>query len=123
MGIIDPSRDLNYPDCPGVFHREGKPLNDFRKAWKKACEHIGLDGLFFHDLRRTGVRNLIRAGVSQTVAMKISGHKTDSIFRRYDIVSQEDLKEAARKQEVFVSHFSHSRTTLEKAEEIIGKAQ
>ena len=54
-------------------------------------------GLLFHDLRRSGVRNLIRVGVQQKVAMSISGHKTASVFQRYNIVDERDIMEAGRK--------------------------
>jgi integrase len=82
---------------PFVFHRQGKPIKDYRGAWRNACERAGVPGRIPHDFRRTAVRNLERAGVSRSVAMKMTGHKTESIYRRYAIVSEQDLHEAARK--------------------------
>ena len=107
-------------DC-AFTRKNGSPVLDFRGAWQGACVRSGLGqftcrdygqvmtgkkckcgstrrkyiGLLFHDLRRSGVRNLRRLGVAESVAMKISGHKTSSIFRRYDIVEMADLAEAA----------------------------
>jgi integrase len=83
--------------CPFVFHREGEHIQSFAKAWNTACKNAGHAGKLVHDLRRTGVRNLIRAGVPQSVAMKISGHKDARIFARYNIVDTNDVVEAMRK--------------------------
>jgi integrase len=77
-----------------VFHRDGHPVLEFRKAWATACKKAGFAGRLFHDLRRSGVRNLIRSGVPQFVAMSISGHKTVSMFKRYNVTSEDDLREA-----------------------------
>ena len=82
---------------PSVFHRNGKPIKDYRGAWRKACVDAALPGRIPHDFRRTAVRNLERAGVSRSVAMKITGHKTEAVYRRYAIVSEQDLHEAAHK--------------------------
>jgi integrase len=104
-----------------IFHRgDGERVGEFRKSWKtacvaagagkwicrkcqsegteKSCDECNVDrkyvGAIFYDTRRSGIRNLIRSGVSQTVAMKISGHTTTSTFRRYDITSEEDIASA-----------------------------
>ncbi len=75
----------------------GAPIGSFRKSWASACKRAGLPGLFFHDLRRTAARNLIRAGVPETVSMQLTGHLTASIFRRYAIVDEAMLQEGAAK--------------------------
>jgi Phage integrase family len=82
---------------PWVFHRRGKPIAGFRKAWAKACKHSGCPGRITHDFRRTAVRNLERAGVPRSVAMKMVGHKTEAICRRYAIVDEAMLREGAER--------------------------
>ena len=77
--------------------RRGQARCGFRKAWRTACRRAGVPGRIPHDFRRTAVRNLERAGVARSVAMKMTGHKTESVYRRYAIVSDADLQEATRK--------------------------
>lgn len=103
-----------------VFHREGRPVSEFRKSWDTACIASGLgimicpkckargaekrcakckiackyQGRIFHDLRRTSARDLIRSGVGESVAMCITGHKTNSMFKRYNITDSADVRKA-----------------------------
>jgi len=83
-----------------LFTREnGVPVISFGKVWRTCCARAGVPDLLFHDLRRSAVRSLVRSGVSEGVAMRISGHKTRSVFDRYNIVSESDLVDASRKLE------------------------
>jgi integrase len=96
-----------------MFRSDSKPVFDatnFRREWNKACVKVGLgkpmgkkwyqySGLIPHDLRRSAVRNSIRAGVEQSTAMSISGHKTISVFQRYNIVDVKDKQAAMEKIE------------------------
>jgi integrase len=94
-------------DCPLIFHRQGRPIGDFRKVWNRACAAAGfiggIKGYTPYDLRRTAVRNLTRSGVEESIAMKISGHRTRHVFDRYNITSDDDLGDAMEKVTEYVS--------------------
>jgi integrase len=94
---------------PWVFHRQGRPIKNFKRAWISACLAAGFAEVVSvkprrvrllripHDFRRTAVRNLERAGVPRSTAMKMVGHKTEAIYRRYAIVDEAMLQEGAAK--------------------------
>ena len=88
-----PSSTTKRPGQPTL----GEPIKDIRRTWAKACRLAGVSGKLVHDFRRTAVRNMVRAGVTEKVAMTITGHRTRSVFERYNIVSPSDLQVAAQK--------------------------
>jgi integrase len=87
-----------------VFHRAGKRIGSIRKAWATACKFANVPGRLFHDLRRCAVRNMIRAGVPTDVARSISGHKTASIFSRYNIVAEDQKRDALERTQGYLRH-------------------
>ena len=104
-----------------LFARGLKPIKDFRESWTLACGRAGVPGLMFHDLRRTAVRNLRRAGVAESVIMKITGHRTRAVFERYNITDQSDTQEAGRMAEKFLAKEHNERlaqTTSQRRERI-----
>lgn len=96
-----PSRTREWEKQDGrivewLFHHDGVRIRDIRSAWEGACRRAGIKRLV-HDFRRTAVRNLERAGVSRSAAMKMVGHKTQAIYERYAIADVAALEEAAVK--------------------------
>ena len=112
-----------------------KHIKGFKRAWQTACDAVGLGekekregkavyrGLLFHDLRRSAVRNLIRSGVPERVAMAISGHKTRSIFDRYNITSESDLEQAARSLDAYHASVGTNLGTIEGFERALEEVQ
>ena len=110
-------RDARFPECQNVFffHHNGQPFNkDFRTAWEKALIKVKLEGRLFHDLRRTAVRNMVRAGVPEVVAMRISGHKTRAVFDRYNITSEDDIRLACERLSTM---YQENAETLSRAQD------
>jgi len=121
LGILRMQRELHdryHPRKPWVFfrHATGDQLRDFRGGWAAACKKCGLwdeakerPTRLLHDSRRTGVRNLIRAGVPERVAMTIGGWKSRSVMDRYNIVSESDLHTAAHRLDGYLEESRRKR--------------
>lgn len=89
-----------FPDPRG--NQIGGKDGEIRDVWKKALAAAGLPGKLFHDFRRTAVRDMERSGVPRSTAMKVSGHKTESIYRRYAIVDEAMIREGMQKRAAFI---------------------
>lgn len=107
--------------CPWVFHRNGRQLRGwYYDSWPTACRKAGVPGRLVHDLRRSAVRNLVRAGVSEQVAMTLSGHKSRSVFDRYNITSSADQREAVQKLAALQGGGGPSRSAVASLAQIHG---
>jgi len=86
-----------------VFLYEGKPLNGIKRAFGTALRRSGIENLRFHDLRHCAATNLRRAGVNTITAMRIVGHKSERMHRRYNSISESDLLKAASKLNTYLT--------------------
>ena len=101
---------------PHVFHHDGRPIRDYYSAWHTACREAKLGGRIPHDFRRTAVRNLERAGVPRSTATRVTGHKTEAVYRRYAIVDSAMLREGVVKLAAFHSTPTAPATVVSMAE-------
>ncbi len=102
LDVIQRRWARRMPACPYVFHRNGHRIVRFDAVWRDGATTVGLSGLRFHDLRRSGARNLRRAGVPELVIMRMGGWKTRSMFERYSIVDERDLDAASDAYDAFL---------------------
>jgi integrase len=112
MDVIERRTKLRRLDSEHVFHRNGKPIKSFRKAFKAAAKEIGYPDLLPHDMRRSAVRNFRRSGLSEHEGMALSGHQTDSVYRRYDIISEDDLTQAMNRVQEHLKKEADSRKVI-----------
>jgi integrase len=147
MAVIEHQQARRRPDCPFIFHGKlcgtarfdqngnRRPcLGDFQKIWDRACITIGYSrpnpknskevraARTPHDLRRSGVKHYIDAGVDPHTVMQWSGHRTESMLRRYHIIDLDDLRRAGKRASKYqgpkdnVSHPGFGRTRTEPAQ-------
>jgi integrase len=94
---LDMAASTKEENCPFIITWRGEQIGEMKTAWNKARVRAKVPQLLVHDLRRTAVRNMIRAGIPEKQAMRISGHKSRSMFDRYDITDERDIQIAGQK--------------------------
>ncbi len=95
-----------------MFHRAGKAIKSFRKAFKAAAKEIGYEGLLPHDIRRSAVRNFRKAGLSEGDGMMLSGHLTRSVYERYNIRDDQDLTDSMNRVQEHLKKEAENRKVI-----------
>jgi integrase len=118
LDVIERRKELRRLDCPYVFHRAGKPIRSFRKAFKAAAKAVGREGLLPHDMRRSAVRNFRKAGLSEGDGMMLSGHRTRSVYERYNIRDDRDLTESMSRVQEHLKFEAENRKVVQLSKRI-----
>jgi integrase len=107
---LERQRETCPENCTWVFHgAHSHPVDSHLNGWPEACERAGMPGLLFHDLRRSAVRNMKKAGLQDLEAMRISGHLTRNVFDRYNIIDEDDLAAAGKRLEDYAAKRKQER--------------
>jgi integrase len=112
LALIERRWALRVAGCPLVFHRAGRRIVRFDGVWNAACAAVGLPRMLFHDLRRSAARNYRRAGVDVDVIQRIGGWKTASMFKRYNVVDERDLRDAGERLHAFLETETSAAPTI-----------
>jgi integrase len=107
--VIERRRQARHPDSPWVFHRDGRPIKDFRYAWNKALDKAGVSDHVFHDFRRTATRNMTKAQVPGKRIMQVTGHKTLAMLDRYNITLEQDTEETLAQTQAYLAQQRQAR--------------
>jgi integrase len=101
---------VRYLHEPHVFLVDGNSIQSVKTAYKAACRRAGIKGFRFHDFRHTAITNMRRAGIDHLTIMRITGHKTMEVFKRYNSFLEGDLKDAAQRFNTYLT-LTHERET------------
>jgi integrase len=112
MDTIKRRRKKRRLDCEYVFHRNGTPIKSFRRAFRAAAKEIGRPELLPHDMRRSAVRNFRKSELSESDGMMLSGHRTRSVYERYNIRDDQDATEAMEKVQEFLKKEAENRKVV-----------
>ena len=120
-GLLKDLYKVRYLIEDHVFLVKGQSVNSIQTAFNGACDRAKVDGFHFHDFRHTAVTNMRRAGIDHLTIMKITGHKTLEVFKRYNSFLEGDLREAASRFNTYLT-LAHSATLPDSPKSLINKA-
>jgi len=119
--VINRRQARRVPSCPFVFHRGGRQIKSIGRQWQTAAVAVGLGrindaehyvGVTPHDMRRSAIRNLVKAGIAEAVGMSISGHKTNSTYKRYGIIDEDLQRQALERAQLIQEQESEARKVM-----------